>query len=249
VAAELDVRPDDIVADSGHAITAAVRRTYGTTVGLIPSLFHVHRALRTALLKHPAAAMRVEGRSVLVDALAKHLDALNRDELTSHSAKEWSAWWDALIATAAGLGVPTATLVQQRYRYEPWLAAALPLLARQPQLPASNAAVEVRIRSHLEPFLSARAQQYRNLAPTNFLMDLAVVRDHGAFNDLDELPRQVRAHNESAGGWAAAPRLILDTQPPARPDGTRPQYASLLNPLLVSKLHQARIGSRAEETP
>ena len=246
---ELGTRPDFIVADRGTAIAGAVKRVFGTEVGIIPSLFHLFRALREGLLKHPPAVTRLEGRDVLVPELAKHLDRLERDALGALAPGDWAQWWDELLALAAGLGVPTAGLREQRSLYEPVLLAAIPALLRQPQLPASNAAVETRIRSHLEPFLAVRGSLYRNLARTNFLLDLAVARDQGALNDLEALARRIREDNEDSGGWAPAPRLLTDRQPATVPGGTRLRYSSLLNPHLVGKLHQQRLGPAAPDQP
>jgi hypothetical protein len=244
---ELGTRPDFIVADRGTAIAHAVERVFGSEVGIIPSLFHLFRALRVGLLKQPPAVTRLEGRDVLVPELAKHLDRLDREALGALAPGDWSQWWDELLDKAVGLGVPTAGLREQRSLYEPTLLAAIPMLLRQPQLPASNAAVENRIRTRLEPFLAARGPLYRNLARTNFLLDLAVARDQGALNDLEALAQRIRADNEGAGGWAPAPRLLTDRQPVAGPGGKRVPYSSLLNPHLVGKLHQQRLGASAPD--
>ncbi|PWW22587.1 hypothetical protein JD79_01745 [Geodermatophilus normandii] len=241
---ELPVRPDYIVADSSLAITGAVNAHYGPgAVGLIPSLFHVHRNIRDGLMELTGTTTKVEGRAVLIPQLAKHMDVLTRDELLNRTAADWSRWWDELIAAVAALPAPVVKLTEQRKMYEPRLTAALPLLARQPQLPASNAAVETRMRLQLEPFLDNRKHLYRNLARTNFLFDLAVARDQGAFGDLDAVAKAIRDSNETAGGWAPAPRLLADAQPPPREDGTpSPGYSSLLNPLLVAALADKRLG-------
>ncbi|MGN6245170.1 MAG: hypothetical protein ACTHOD_19830 [Motilibacteraceae bacterium] len=241
---ELPVQPDYIVADSSLAITGAVNAHYGTgAVGLIPSLFHVHRKIRDGLMELTGTTTKVEGRAVLIPQLAKHMDVLTRDELLNRTAADWSRWWDELIAAVAALPAPVVKLAEQRKMYEPRLTAALPLLARQPQLPASNAAVETRTRLQLEPFLDNRKHLYRNLARTNFLFDLAVARDQGAFGDLDAVAKAIRDSNETAGGWAPAPRLLADAQPPPREDGTpSPRYSSLLNPLVVAALADKRLG-------
>ena len=244
---ELGVRPDFVVADNAGAISNAITSHYGAgVVGLLPSLFHIQRNLRKALRRLPGATTTLQGRSVLVPDLAKHLDVLVRDDLLNLGRDDWTKWWDDLLGTIARLPAPVAGVLEQRRLYEPRVAAALPILARQPQLPASNAAVENRIRHALEPFLDNRKQMYRNLARTNFLLDLAVARAQGAFTDLDEVARLLREDNEAAGGWAPAPRTLADAQPPARAEGERPPvYASLLNPLLVAALAEQRLSSPA----
>jgi hypothetical protein len=243
---ELGVRPDFIIADNAGAISNAVNNHYGTgAVGLIPSLFHIQRNIRAALKKLPGATTTLEGRTVLTAALAKHLDVLTRDELLNLGPADWKQWWDDLVATVAALPAPVTGLMEQRGIYEPRLAQALPILAQQPHLPASNAAVENRIRHALEPFLDNRKQLYRNLARTNFLFDFAVARAQGAFTDLDEVARLIRDDNEGANGWAPAPRMLADAQPPPRVAGQpAPVYASLLNPLLVAALADERLGSK-----
>ena len=240
---ELGERPDFIVADNAEAISNAVTKQYGAgVVGLVPSLFHIQRNLRDALRKLPGATTTLEGRTVLVPELAKHLDVLARDELLNLGPADWTGWWDDLIGAVAALPAPVTGVLEQRRIYEPRVAAALPILARQPQLPASNAAVENRIRHALEPFLDNRKQLYRNLARTNFLLDLAVARAQGAFTDLDEVTRLLREDNEAAGGWAPAPRTLADAQPPPRAEGEPPPvYSSLLNPLLVAALAEQRL--------
>ena len=154
-----------------------------------------------------------------------------------------ATWWDDLIAIVAAIPAPTSGLVEQRRIHEPRMTAALPLLQKNPQLPASNAAVESRIRLTLEPFLDNRKHRYRNLARTNFLFDLAVCRAQGLFTDLDAIAKLIRENNEAANGWAPTPRQLADTQPalPAGVNGqAAPVYSSLLNPLLLPVLAKQR---------
>lgn len=243
VFAEVGVRPDFVVADHASAISNALEAQYApNTVGFVPSLFHMRRNLREKLLELPGATTKVEGRKVLVDTLGKHLDVLHREDLVNLTARDWADWWDALETAVGHLGAPTLGIAEQRRLYEPRVANALPVLAAQPHLPASNAAVENRIRHLLEPFLTNRKQLYRNLARLNFLLDLAVARSQGAFTDLDEVARLIRDDNEAAAGWAPLPRALTDAQPPAAgPGAPRPRYASLFNTLLVDALAQERL--------
>lgn len=167
---------------------------------------------------------------------------LNREDLLHLTPDDWTRWWDDLEAAARSAGAPTVGIAEQRRLYEPRVAKALPLLTSQPHLPASNAAVENRIRHLLEPFLENRKQMYRNLARLNFLLDLAVARSQGAFTDLEQVARDIRADNEAAGGWAPRPRVLGDVQPPAPPDGKPvPRYASLFNTHLVEALAVDRL--------
>jgi hypothetical protein len=239
---EVGVRPDFVVADHASAIHNAVDSHFGPqVVGFVPSLFHMRRNLRDHLLDLPGTTTKVEGRRVLVDPVAKQLDVLNREDLVSLSTLDWTRWWDRLEDAVRAVGAPTVGLTDQRRLYEPRLAKALPLLATQPHLPASNAAVENRIRHLLEPFLENRKQMYRNLARLNFLLDLAVARSQGVFTDLEQVARDIRADNEAAGGWAPRPRVLGDIQPVAVEGRPVPRYASLFNTHLVDALAEDRL--------
>ena len=181
--------------------------------------------------------------------MAAHLDLLTRDDLMRMGPVAWSTWWDDLLTAVSKVGAPVVGLLEQRRLYEPKVAAALPLLHTNPHLPASNAAVENRIRHLLEPFMDNRKQMYRNLARLNFLLDLAVARSQGAFTDLDAVAALIRDDNEAAGGWAPAPRALADTQPPPNPATKAPaRYASLFNPLLVAALADTRLGGGSGST-
>jgi hypothetical protein len=248
VLAELPVRPDFVVADCADAITNAVAQHYGpNAVGLIPSLFHVHRNIRAALMQLRGTTATVGDRKSLVGPLAKHLDLLTRDEMLGFDADRWTAWWDELVDLVAQLPAPTSGVVAQRGKYEGRIAAALPMLRSHPHLPASNAAVEIQHRKALEPFLLNRRHLYRNLARTNFLCDLAVCRSQGVFADLDAVAKKIRKGNEDARGWAPAPRQLADTQPPVFTAEGKPvaTYSSLLNPLLVAALAKQRLAGGA----
>jgi len=265
---EVGTRPDFIVSDCSPAILNAVNSHYGKgVVGHIPSLFHIHQNVRAALMKLPGASEMVNDRRVLIPALSKHLDYLRRDEVLNLAPRDWTRWWDDLIVMVKGLGAPDTTTRDQRTFYENRVADALPLLRKQPQLPASNASVENQIRLTLEPFTgSGRAHRYRNLARTNALLALAVCRSQGGLGDMDNISAVIRADNEKAGGWAPLPRAVTDTQPPLPPpkvrqsaDGENPPadgeaagaktkarrggaqlYSSLLNPFLIPMLAKQR---------
>ena len=238
---ELPVRPDFVVADASDAIRNAVRLHYGENrVPLVPSLFHIQKNLRAALSKLPSATIQVNGRTTLVDALGKWMQIVTRGELLNRSEIDISNWWDGLIETVRRLPAPTTSIEAMRTVNEPLMQQLLPLLQQQPQLPASNAAVELRIRQTLDPFLENRKHLYRNIARTNFLLDLAVCRAQGAFLNTDGLTKFIRDNNESFRGWAPQPRAIVDEQPPPRPGQPRVIYSSLLNPLLLPALATAR---------
>jgi hypothetical protein len=248
---ELGTRPDFVVADSADAIRRAVSAEWGSQVGFIPSLWHMRRNLRDRLIEDKSKTLThvVDGRRTPAPALAKRLGQLDREELLLMTPEAWAGWWDDLVEEVRSLGGPVETLVAQRRIYEDRVGAALPLLQRYPHLPASNAAVENRIRAQLEPFLTNRKQLYRNLARTNALLDLATCRSQGAFNDLDAVAATIREANEAAGGWAPQPRAVTDVQPVWPAGSTHPaagqRYSSLLNPRLVPALADRRFGQES----
>jgi len=261
---EVGTRPDFIVSDCSASILNAVKKHYGEgVVGHIPSLFHIHQNVRMALMKLPGASEMVDDRRVLIPALSKHLDYLRRDEVLSLAPRDWTRWWDDLIAMVKALPASDTTIRDRRTVYEDRVAGALPLLRKQPQLPASNAAVEAQIRLTLEPFTgSGRAHRYRNLGRTNALLSLAVCRSQGGLGDMDNISHVIRTDNENAGGWSPLPRSINDAQPPLATPSTRAgageapddaatgarkarsggaqAYSSLLNPFLIPLLAKQR---------
>lgn len=241
VLAELPVRPDFIVADAGSGIRIAVDRRYGgDKVGFIPSLYHVRNNIKNRLMTIPSASTRINGRRVLVPPLEKVLRGIRRSELVLKTPQDLSDWWDELKAEVAKIG--TLEVAEKkleakdglRASNEKRLADAIPMLAKYPQVPGSNASVEASIRRELEPFLENRKHLYRNLARTNLLMDLAVCRSQGVFSNLTKVGNLIREDNEAALGWAPAPRKLADTQP----NGA--SYSSLLDAQLIIDLSRKR---------
>lgn len=240
---ELPVRPDFIVADASDAILNASNAQYGTgVVPIVPSLFHLHRNIREMLMKLPGATKPTDGRTVLVDSLDKHLTRITLDELLGMTTSDVGDWWNELIERVKALPAPVSSVIESRRVHESRMVNAVTLLVKHPQLPASNAAVESRIRLTLDPFLENRKHRYRNLARTNCLFDLAVCRAQGMFTDLNKLALLIRQTNEAARGWAPTPRALTDTQPaiPLPSGQAAPLYSSLLNPLLIPALLTAR---------
>lgn len=242
---EIGTVPDFVIADCASAIENAVEEYYGAgVVPLIPSFFHIHRNVRDKLLELPQLTVRLDGRAVLAGPLVKHLDYLTRDEMTKMSATDWTQWWGDLADLVVAHGGPGNATAGQRTAYEAKVAAALAHLVRHPHLPASNAAVETRLRLTMDPFLENRKGLYRNLARTNYLLDLAVCRSQGLFRDHDTVSRLIKASNTEHSGWAPKARQVDDAQPVrVLPAGTPkpPPYSSLLNPLLVSRLLAQRL--------
>ena len=210
----------------------------------MPSFFHMARNIRTALRDKPGATRETDQGIELVDELEKSLDGLTRSDLVAGGRAGWSAWWDEFLNRLVRLGIPAAGFADQRRIYEKPVADAFDLLDANPHLPASNAAVEAKIRMKLEPLLVGRKQRYRNLARTNRLLDLAVCREQGMFLDTDAVAGLIRDYNNSADGWAPKGREVCDVHPSAV--GTAQvshAYSSLLDPFLTDALYTQRLVS------
>lgn len=244
---ELGVQPDFIVSDFGSAISKAVKSQYPSgSVGHVPSFFHMARNIRTALLDKPGTHYRSEGRKLLVEELEKYMDALTRSTLVLNGPAGWSAWWDGFLDTLDELKVPLGTFLAQRRIYEQPVAAAFALLNKNPHLPASNAAVESKIRMKLEPLLENRKQRYRNIARVNALLDLVVCKEQGLFLDTDAVAGIIRGYNDAGNGWAPKGRDICDTHPSKKsgtPSPVQFPYSSLLDPYLTDALYQHRVAA------
>lgn len=244
---ELQVRPDFIVADYGTGLQTAIKAYYGSTVGVVPSLWHVHRNLRDVLLELPHTTYLEGKERVLIDPLRKHLSQLARDELLGRTSTDIASWWDELEALVADLPAPVSTIKTQRDMHEPRLIDALPILHANPHVPASNAAVENRIRNLLKPFLENRSHLFGNQERTNRLLNLLVCREAGTFTDLDALALRIREFNETNGGWAPAPRQIIDRQPPTSTAPAKP-FRSLKSHNVVARLAKDRgIATQAQK--
>jgi len=237
---ELEVVPDFIIADASPSINAAYLRTYtNRKPTFIPSLYHINKNIREVLAKVPGGATK-KGKKVYLNKLINEAASfMSRDDLVKLTPKELSASWDKLIAAVAATDGKTKQIIGQRISNEPRMLESIKTLTKYPFLPASNASVESKIRKDLDQFLENRKARYRNLARTNFLLDLAVCRSQGAFNDLEKLGKLIRESNEAASGWAPAPRAITDHQP-LGVGVSAPIYSSLLSTPLLTKLSAAR---------
>lgn len=237
---ELPVVPDFIIADAGSAIQGAFTRFYtGRKPVFVPSLYHIHKNIRAVLQKVSGGSSKSGKKVFLSKSLNDAANFMAREDLLQLSPQELSDCWDNLIAEVARTGEPTAKISIQRKMNEPKMLESITTLRKYPQLPASNAAVESRIRLDLDPFLANRKARYRNLARTNFLLDLAVCRSQGAFIDLTKLAKKIRESNESANGWAPTPRAVADHQPQGTAANTQ-MYSSLLSAPMIAKLSAAR---------
>jgi hypothetical protein len=244
---ELGVRPDVVVADAASGLQGAVTKYYGGTVGVIPSMWHMHSNIRDMLLKLKNTTYQDGKEAVLIDPLTKHLSQLARADLLNKTPADVTTWWTELESMVAGLRAPVAPVRALRDIHEPRLLAALPILQANPHVPASNAAVENRIRVALKPFLVNRAHLFGNGERTNRLLNLLVCREAGLFNDMDALTLRLRQMNEASGGWAAAPRQILDKQTSASKSRTQ-RYESLKSHAVIAKVAKAKQIPTAAET-
>jgi hypothetical protein len=209
VFAEVGHVPDIVVSDAATSIVAAVGRHFqGQDAPLfVPSLWHLGRALANNALrkaiKGPDAA-----------DLRDHLGRLGRDGTAVASVADWTTWWDrlAVLARASGL-VKMDALRQTRANYETRMAAAIPVLAADPDIRRSTGGLESIIRDRIEPVLEGRRHQFANVERTNMLLDLVVARSVGLFSDLSALEDLITADALDHQGWTVPQRTIADPQP------------------------------------
>jgi hypothetical protein len=207
-------RPDYLVCDKTDGLLAAARTRWGSRVGVLASTWHVYLNLREALWEYPAAKTTYQDRTTLLPVLSKHLGQLRRDDAPSLDEQGWAAWWDELEEFVVRLGIPAVTISRRRALHEQRIISTCRHIVRQPQLPASNASVEAKIRDELAAFTtSRRAIHFRNIARTCAALDLRVAASQGALNDPEQLRELLRRDNEAYNGWGPRPRQIDDPQP------------------------------------
>lgn len=85
-------------------------------------------------------------------------------------------------------------------------------------------------RRVIEPVLAGRRATFGNVERTNTLLDLAVARSHGAFDDLGEVATQLRSDATGAEGWVPPLRAVAD------PGDTKSRYSSLRDATLLAHL-------------
>lgn len=242
---EVGVVPDVVIADNGQAIAGSISHVYdGMDVAFVPSLFHFAQTMSAMFFETDGYFTRVNGKKAIHPDLKKHLGTLNRNSLVLMGGVGWKQWWDDLEQLAINIGAPPAPVIARRGTYFDVIDQALPLLAAQPLIPASNAGVEHSIRSQLKPIMRGRKQRYRNITRTNALLDLVVCADTGLFNNTELVAKLIRDDNLKFNGWATPLRAAGDTQPPAlvdeEGDPRQPRYESLLDTSLVPVLLKDR---------
>ncbi|MGN6243536.1 MAG: hypothetical protein ACTHQ3_07655 [Motilibacteraceae bacterium] len=228
--------PEFVLADAGTGLRRAIEKFFRTTV-LVPSLWHIQHNITEALTKRsgPGALVFTDEGPALHPRLSRLLLDLSAGRLRERGAPGWSRWWDDLATAMDELGLDPSAVATQRSRYEPELAAALPHLAAYPAVPVSTGGFEAVLRARAQKMLAGRSHAFTNLERCAALFDLAVCRDHGLFDDLPEVARQLRADSESRGGWGAAGRVVADPQPPFPAT-----YSTLRDRDLIAELVTAR---------
>lgn len=230
---ELGYEPDFVVADAGTGQYAAVQTHYPNAV-FVPSMWHVARAIRTSLKDVKAAHQFTVTGKTLDPELETHLRQLRRGTDALANTDGVTAWWDELLAWAKRRKVPVEKLRSRRKDYEKRMLAAIPKLNEHPEVPISTGGLETIQRRVIEPVMAGRRATFGNVERTNTLLDLAVARAHGAFDDLAEVARQLRIDATDAEGWAPPLRAVAD------PGGTRSRYSSLRDATLLSHLARER---------
>lgn len=230
---ELGYTPDVVVSDAATGQGAAVAAHYPTSV-FVPSVWHIGQKIRETLADvSPAWHQTVSGRLLHPD-LQVMFGQVRRGSTVLSDVAAWSGWWDTLVAWMRERRLPVDALLRKRSVYEPRMAAAIPFLGAHPEVPISTGGLETVQQRVLEPILAGRRSMFGNVERTNRLLDLAVAREHGAFDDVQAVARLLRADATSAGGWATPLREVAD------PGGTAVGYSSLRDVTLLQHLATKR---------
>lgn len=207
--------PEVVLADAGTGLQAAARKFFKTAV-IVPSLWHAQQAIAEALTKKtPGAVVITDLGPGLRPELAEQLDELSANRLRAMGVDGWRAWWDDLVTRMEGIGLSTEVLRQRRKTYEPLFKAVLPALAANPTIPVSTGGLETVLRNTASALIAGRSHALSNVERLASLLDLTVCRDRGVFNSLANVTDALRKDTAKYQGWAPAPRLIADPQPPA----------------------------------
>jgi hypothetical protein len=203
---------------------------------LVPSLFHIHKAVTEALVQQtPGAVVLTDHGKALRPELAAHLSWLTGERLRSITDAQWSAWWSDFEVLLDRLDLPPEKLAERRDSYKPTVAAALPALRANPGVPVSTGGFETLLRATVTTVLTGRGHGFANIERTNNLLDLVVCRNRGVFARRSEVLAKLRAETKEHDGWAAAPRDVADPQPPAPA-----AYSSLRDKDLLDQLARSR---------
>ncbi len=203
--AELGYVPDVILADGASGIRGAVswlrRNNPDKPFTTLLSAYHLRSQLRRQF-----------------SDLAKPYgfqpgDLLDRLDNWSFcvSGTAWRAWWSDYEARLTAQGIPPSSWPQRWIsRVKPMVDEQMTLLDEHQILPRSTGALEATLFSLVEPSLDRRAIGFGNLARTNRLLDLMVLRANGAFASQSRVVEQLNADARNHGGFAAPVRSITD---------------------------------------
>lgn len=208
---EVGYRPDIIVSDAATSIRLAVSDHWrGDEPLLVPSLWHLRRALETNALSDALKVKNDAGK-----ALAAHLSGLARDGAAMASVEGWHDWWEKLDRLAAATGkVKPRSLAAAHDNYERRMAAALPALLAEPRIVKSTGGLESQMRSLVGGVLRPpRKQHFGNIERTNNLMDLVVVRANDGFVDLIAVAKLIEADERPHNGHTVPMRSVQDPSP------------------------------------
>jgi hypothetical protein len=232
--------PEFILADAGTGLRRGVTDFFEQAI-FVPSLFHIHRALQSALeFQTPGAYLITDKGPALHPDIAAHLGWLTANRLRSIDTKQWNAWWDDFETLLERLGLAPEKIQQRRSTYQESVEQILPALRRNPGVPLSTGGFETILQARVQAVLTGREHGFANIERTNNLLDLVVCRDRGVFNDKPAVIEALRAEALRYDGWSAEPRAVADPQPPIE-EGV---YSSLRDRSLLLELVRAR-GSAA----
>jgi hypothetical protein len=232
---ELGYDPDFVVSDAGTGIAAAVKAHFNPKkTKFVPSLWHLSQKVELALADVPGAIVTTPAGRELIEPLRDHVCKLSRTSGVLKSAATWTKWWDDLFAILKAHNLPADALQTRRRNYEQPMKAVLGDIARHDGMPVSTGGLETLIARQVKPLLAMRRTSFANIERTNLLFDLVVARAHGAFDNLGEVAKLLRADTEKHQGHAVALRAISDP----RPRGAT--YSSLRDTTLLAKLADDR---------
>jgi hypothetical protein len=230
---ELGYDPDFIVADAATSIASAVREHYDPSrTRLIPSLWHLTRAVEADLLRIRKATAPGADGPTLITPLGEHLHRLGRWSGVLNDAASWSTWWDELIGLLRTHRLPVEKALGHRARYEPTMAAALAFAP--PQVHVATGGLETLIDSQVKRLLTPRRTAFGNIERTNILFDLVVARQHGAFDNLGATAALIRDDTLANDGYTVALRSVADPRPPGG------SYSSLRDVTLLNEAARRR---------
>jgi hypothetical protein len=203
--AELGYVPDVILADGGSGIGGAVkwlrRASPGRSFVLMLSAYHLRSQLRRQFSELTKPYGFVPG------------DLLDRLQNWSFCASgtAWRSWWSDYEARLVAQGIPPSSWPQRWIKQvKPTVDAQMDLLDENQLLPRSTGALEATLFGLVEPSLSRRAAGFGNLARTNRLLDLMVLRANGEFSSQSRVIEQLNADVRLHDGYAPPVRALAD---------------------------------------